>query len=195
MIRKLLVVGFIWVVAGPSQAQPVFDPICQDPVEFDAAYPAMMNQVEITSHGAALFGGDTGLRHPYAGRRDCTESTGRIMTDWGHIKEHYMQDRPATRLGGLAANLARIASFSDNPKHLKAVHDLLVESKYFIEWTTPDTALETQAELVRLQVELARWGVRLQRDWPDEDARQEMARKAKQWSQTVLESSGLLQVR
>lgn len=48
--------GFIWVVAGPSQAQPVFDPICQDPVEFDAAYPATMNQVEITSHGAALFG-------------------------------------------------------------------------------------------------------------------------------------------
>ena len=117
------------------------------------------------------------------------------MTDWGDIKERYMQDKPATRLGGLAANLARIASFSDNPEHLTAVRDLLVESKYFIEWTVLDTALETQAELVRLQVELARWGVRLQSDWQDEDARQEMAREAKRWSQTVLESSGLLQIR
>lgn len=117
------------------------------------------------------------------------------MTDWGDIKERYMQDKPATRLGGLAANLARIASFSDNPEHLTAVRDLLVESKYFIEWTAPEAALETQAELVRLQVELARWGVRLQSDWVDEGARQAMAREAKQWSQTVLESSGLLQVR
>jgi len=42
------------------------------------------------------------------------------------------------RLGGLAANLARIESFSNDPKHDEVVLGLVRESQLFIEWTATD---------------------------------------------------------
>jgi hypothetical protein len=67
-----------------------------------------------------------------------------------------------------------------------------VESKRFIEWTAADVSPDIQPELVRLQVELALWQLR----WPglsgDPAAREELARRARERSQQVLEWSGLL---
>ena len=63
-------------------------------------------------------------------RREPSEET---MTDWTMIRERYMRDEPPVRLGGLAANLARIASFSDNARHRMPVIGLIVESQHFIE--------------------------------------------------------------
>ena len=40
------------------------------------------------------------------------------------MKERYLRDDQSTRLGGLAANLARIQSFSSNDGHRQAVEDL-----------------------------------------------------------------------
>lgn len=49
------------------------------------------------------------------------------MSDLATIRERYLQDSPCVRLGGLAANLARIASFSNNEEHKGPVRDLIVE--------------------------------------------------------------------
>lgn len=117
------------------------------------------------------------------------------MKDWTVIRARYLRDNLAIRLGGLAANLARIASFSDHVDHKSAVRDLLVESEYFIEWLAPDASLEVQAELVNLQVQLARWIVRLEQDWLDVGIRHQMASLAKQWSHEMLERSGLFNAR
>ena len=117
------------------------------------------------------------------------------MKDWTAIRERYLRDDLTIRLGGLAANLARIASFSDHVGHQLVVKDILVESEYFIEWLAPDARLEIQAELVDLQVQLARWIVRLDQDWLDVGARHQMASLAKQWSQEILQRSGLLNAR
>ena len=114
------------------------------------------------------------------------------MKNLSRIKERYMGDDLQVRLGGVAANLARIASFSDNPSHREAVEGLLEESKFFIEWTASEATVEMQAELAQLQVELARWHVRLDEDWSNEKARWDMAVAIKDWSETVLKLSGLL---
>lgn len=114
------------------------------------------------------------------------------MSDLASIRERYLRDEPRVRLGGLAANLARIASFSDHEKHKDPVRDLIVESEHFIEWTARDTELETQAELVSLQLELARWRARLDADWSNEGVRREMAARAHQRAGEVLALSGLL---
>ena len=55
------------------------------------------------------------------------------MKDWKAIRERYLRDTLPLRLGGLAANLARIKSFSDHPDHYDVVENLLNESKFFIE--------------------------------------------------------------
>ncbi|MBR8832731.1 MAG: hypothetical protein DSM106950_01475 [Stigonema ocellatum SAG 48.90 = DSM 106950] len=92
----------------------------------------------------------------------------------------------------LAANLARIKSFLDDPAHGDLVVSLVKESKFFIEWTAPSMDIDQAAELVDLQRLLSRW----QRHWSqictDTEARNQVTLVAKQASERVLSMSGLL---
>lgn len=114
------------------------------------------------------------------------------MRDSTAVQERYLRDPLPVRLGGLAANLARIKSFSDHPDHREVVESLVGESKQFIEWNVPDAGLELQVELLELQLQLARW----QRAWPaiwaDPAQRAAVAEQACAWSERVLKASGLL---
>ena len=114
------------------------------------------------------------------------------MKDWKPIQERYLRDSIPVRLGGLAANLRRIKSFAAQEASREAVASLIEESKYFIEWTARDTQTDTAAQLVELQVQLARW----QRNWPhiwsDPFQRQHIAEQSLAWSERVLALSGLL---
>ena len=77
------------------------------------------------------------------------------MRNWAAIRERYLRDSLPIRLGGLAANLARIKSFSNHPDHRDVIESLLDESKFFIEWIAPETGIDLQVELVALQLQLA----------------------------------------
>lgn len=114
------------------------------------------------------------------------------MKDWSTIKERYLQDELPTRLGGLAANLARIKSFSRNTANIDVVKSLIEESKFFIEWTALDAEIETTARLVELQIQLAIWQWSWESIWSDEVQRTSVAEKSQNWSNSVLEMSGLL---
>jgi hypothetical protein len=114
------------------------------------------------------------------------------MKDRTAIRERYLRDILPVRLGGLAANLARINSFSDHPDHRGVVEGILDESKFFIEWTASDAGLDLQAELVQLQLQLACWQLNWKRIWNDPVERAAVAGKARTWSERVLEMSGLL---
>ena len=103
-----------------------------------------------------------------------------------------MRDPLSTRLGGLAANLARVKSFSKNTANEKAVFDLFEESKHFIEWTAHDAEIETTVELIELQLQIAVWQHQWQRNWDDEVTRDAVALKAADWSRRMLDRSGLL---
>jgi len=108
------------------------------------------------------------------------------------IRERYMQDGLPIRLGGLAANLMRIASVADHPGNRQVVDSLLEESKFFIEWAAPSAPLDKQAAMVELQIELARWHYGWHRDSADQAKRAHLAWKAHAWAERVLEMSGLL---
>jgi len=114
------------------------------------------------------------------------------VRDWTTIRERYLRDGLPIRLGGLAANLGRIRSFAAGSASDQVVESLMDESKHFIEWTAAEAEVDTAAELVELQVELAGW----QRSWSQtrEDAtlREQVAKKAAIWSERVLGMSGLL---
>lgn len=115
------------------------------------------------------------------------------MTNWPMVRERYLRDPLPVRLGGLAANLARVRSFSDHPDHRDVVAQLLEESKWFIEWTAPDAPSGAQAALVECQRQLACWQRAWARIWSDPRRRAEMAQQAGLWSQRVLDFSGLMQ--
>lgn len=114
------------------------------------------------------------------------------MYDWRKIQDRYMQDELPVRLGGLAANLSRVKSFASNDNNQTAVASLLEESKLFIEWTAKETKIETAGELAELQIQLAVWTHSLDRIWQDLSQRQDVIKQSNQWSQKVLELSGLL---
>jgi len=114
------------------------------------------------------------------------------MKDWTTIRGRYLRDDLAVRLGGLAANLSRIKSFAVHDASREAVEGLIDECKFFIEWTAADVQVNTAAELVELQVQLARWQRNWTNIWADPAQRSKVAEQSGAWSRRVLEMSGLL---
>ena len=108
------------------------------------------------------------------------------------VKERYLRDDRSNRLGGLAANLARVHSFASYIGHMQAVEDLIVESEHFIEWLAPEAELPELERLAQLQIELATWQCRIKDIWNDEPTRRDMAKTAQLRASEVLEMSGLL---
>lgn len=114
------------------------------------------------------------------------------MTDWALIRERYLKDSLPARLGGLAADLGRVRSFGAQSASGEVVRTLLDESARFIEWTAAEATIHTAAELVELQIELARWRRAWPEVWSNPEHREALAKRAGVWSQRVLELSGLL---
>lgn len=115
------------------------------------------------------------------------------MTNRSALHERYLRDSLPVRVGGLAANLARVRSFSDNPSHGGVVARLLEESAWFIEWAAPDAPVETQIALLDCQRALVRWRLSWAEIWADPKRRAEVAERADAWSQRLLDLSGLVQ--
>ena len=114
------------------------------------------------------------------------------MKNLAAIQERYLRDPLPIRLGGLAANLARIESFSNHDALRDAVESLLNESKHFIEWTAADADLAVQVDLVEIQRQLAKWHLAKAEIWLDSGSRAHLAQQAGQLSKLILERSGLL---
>lgn len=114
------------------------------------------------------------------------------MKDWTPIRDRYLKDNLPIRLGGLAANLSRIKSFSLHQTNRDAVEGLLTESKFFIEWTAGETEIEVAAELVELQILLARWLYKFDSVWNQKILLERLVAQSTFWSGRVLELSGLL---
>lgn len=110
-------------------------------------------------------------------------------------RERYLRDPLPIRLGGIAANLARVVSFAENPISHPAVTDLLYESKFFIEWAGPTAPLEVAAVLVELQIALAIWQSRWIKGYSDPTLRSALIEFAREWSNKLLEMSGLLEAK
>lgn len=114
------------------------------------------------------------------------------MKNLAQKKQRYLLDPIAIRLGGLAANLARVKSFSKNSANHQAVFDLFEESKYFIEWTAVDAEMRTTLELIELQLQIATWQQQWHKNWDDQEKRAMLAQTSANWSRRLLERSGLL---
>ncbi len=114
------------------------------------------------------------------------------MRNEAAIRERFLADPLPIRLGGVAANLARIRSFARNDLNRAAVCTLLEETRRFVDWTATDASAETLAGIVDLHAQLMQWEARIAGVWDDADARTDLSRWAGEWSDRVLSMSGLL---
>ena len=114
------------------------------------------------------------------------------MKDAEKVKARYVRDPLPRRLGGLAADLARIASSARHAAGADSVALMLEESQHFIEWTAGEAAPDVAEELCEIQLMLALW----RRGWPETQAspslRAVLSLLALKWSDQVLAHSGLL---
>lgn len=113
------------------------------------------------------------------------------MSRLEQLRSRYLRDPIPTRIGGLAANLARVASFSKHNDNQQAVNATILESKWFIEWTAIDLEIEQAAELIRLQSQLSRWELQSPNGWNDLNWRQQLVEESRQWAERLMKMSGL----
>jgi hypothetical protein len=107
------------------------------------------------------------------------------MRDLKKVRERYLCDGKAVRMGNLASSLLRLSNWVRMGQRDTVIIDLMREIAWFMEWNG-DLAL---TELADMQREICRWC----RIWPVEEARDILASHALQMSNRILELSGLLQ--
>lgn len=115
------------------------------------------------------------------------------MNNLEAIRTRYLQQDSAHRIGGLSANLARVASFSDNSNNFKAVETTIEESKFLIEWIAPDLTLEIQAKLAELQIQLSLWHLKFPEICKNPGSLKNLITKSSAWSKELLKLSGLVE--
>lgn len=114
------------------------------------------------------------------------------MSNVEERRDRYMQDGLPIRIGGIAANMARVGSISAWPETQDVAFDLLEESKFFIEWIAMEADIETTGALIELQLQLVLWQRQLDTSWSNDASRTEIGRRAKEYSNDLLQRSGLL---
>jgi hypothetical protein len=107
------------------------------------------------------------------------------MTNILERQHRYLQDPLPRRLGNLASSLNRISLIPSDAGRAAMIE----ECKYFIEWTAADTEPNVAEELVDIQRQLTYFEDKLDKS----EVIQTLKTLAKEWSNRVLEHSGLLQ--
>lgn len=75
----------------------------------------------------------------------------------------------------------------------KNIYELISERQHFAEWTAADASPQLIQSIVAMQRQLAHWKLHWDGVWQDEAKKAQMQKEAKLWSDTMIESSGLLQ--
>ena len=115
-----------------------------------------------------------------------------MIRNLDELKNRFMSEPFEKKLGHLASDLARIASFAEDAGSVQAAMDVIEESKFFIEWMAPDAAADLRATLSDIQIRLAYWQVGLAA-FSATPAKIDMLRRTvKRWSRELLNASGLL---
>lgn len=107
------------------------------------------------------------------------------------LRLRFRADSVPTRLGGIAANLGRIASLSQNEGHQQVITAVLDESLLFSEWATDESESALFAELAALRAQLSAWRRQAEVHWRDQVWRECLIDDARQWSGRLLALSGL----
>ena len=76
------------------------------------------------------------------------------------IRDRFLRDPLPIRLGGLAADLLRIASCAEDVRERDTLLSLLEEGKWFAEWAAEGAPVEVQERLAEAQRRLASWQYR-----------------------------------
>ncbi len=110
-----------------------------------------------------------------------------MTTNFEPRREKYLRQAVPRRLGNLASNLNRIATYSNGSFSKEGIFELIRESQYFAEWTIGAAPPEIALNLVEMQRQLARWKIHWDKTWDDPPQKLQMQNDAKQWSDKLID--------
>lgn len=116
------------------------------------------------------------------------------MNDDKKLQKLFLQQSTPRRIGEIGSNLANISSFEPNADMAEFVSNLIGQNRKFIAWTIRDVSQQKQAQLSSLDEELSRWQENILRRWLEAGERKELCRTAHEWSERLVEMSGLYEV-
>jgi len=101
------------------------------------------------------------------------------------LEQRFRRDPLPIRLGNLAANLARISSAAACVEEWPFVLHNIRESKYFIEWTTPELPPGHWGFMIGLQVRLSQIERRGAQSWCSR-ASETVRQQTREWSEALI---------
>lgn len=109
--------------------------------------------------------------------------------DTDQLRERFLRDSLPIQLGGLASDLARVASFADQPAaYRQLVTNVLQESKCFAEWAAMEAPKNIQVVLADTQSVVVSWSSAWRKGVPPTTMRTEAERRAEE----LLKLAGLI---
>jgi hypothetical protein len=103
----------------------------------------------------------------------------------------FMRHPLERKLGNLAVNFNRIATYSQQDQARDEVLFFVRESKYLADWTALEAELNLQEQLLEMQRVLAKWSNHWQSIWNDQSQKTQLQTQARAWSERLLVIAGL----
>lgn len=118
---------------------------------------------------------------------------GTTQTDrWAGLRERFLRHPLPIRLGELSSSLARAKYLADHKTPEKLALSFLREPALYLEWGFPDADSGLQTDLAELQQLIAYLRENWQAIWENPVERTAIGVSFDEWSQKMLDRSGLL---
>lgn len=114
------------------------------------------------------------------------------MRNQPEIQERFLKESPEMRLGHLASDLARIASFIEMQLKTEAIKTVIEESKFFAEWAARDAKPEIQMFLAGIRGFLAQKELELNSLSSNQEWKKEVSQYVRACSDGLLKKAGLI---
>ncbi|MFN0112115.1 MAG: hypothetical protein ACKVZH_24900 [Blastocatellia bacterium] len=111
---------------------------------------------------------------------------------WEKLRERFLRDPLPVRLGELSSGLSGVKYIADQTASEKIAIFFLKEPELYLEWGFPDADSALQVELAEIRQLIAQLRENWQSVWESPAERVAVGASFEEWSQKMLDRSGLL---
>lgn len=109
------------------------------------------------------------------------------------IYSRFVRDKVPVRMGNMASNMGRIQAIGEMEGEVTTARTMIDETIMFIELTLPVTDFAKARLLTELKQILEQWRISIDEIWKDPTRHSLLCEQAGNWSDRLVEASGLLQ--
>lgn len=109
------------------------------------------------------------------------------------IRESFLKADSKMRLGHLASDLLRIASFIEKGMDFQAIKSVMEEGAFFAEWAAPQVDLDIQMLLAEIQGYISQKQLEWDSYSANVESMEDIKRQLRFWSNELLKRAGFVE--